>query len=81
MARFVLAKAIDLKIGTHVALSDPYPGTKWRLDPIHGFDTRGPKVKNRKFAISLLLLVGIPQDFYCEDSWQGYIKMMHGFQI
>ena len=79
MARFVLAKAIDLKIGTYIPLGDPYPGMKWRLDSIHGFATRGPKVKNRKFAISLLLRVGIPQDFFGEDSWQGYMKCPMGF--
>ena len=48
MARFVTAKAIDLKLSAHVALGDRYSETKFRSFLIPGFATRGPNVKTEK---------------------------------
>ena len=48
VARFVTAKAIELKLGTHVPLGDRYSETKLRPHIILGLATRGLYVKTEK---------------------------------
>ena len=68
-----MGQAIDLKLGTHIPLGDPYAETKWWSYLIYGFATRWPNVENRKCVISLLLLVRFLQDFYGSNSWQVHV--------
>ena len=47
-ARFVVADAIELKLGTHVPLGDRYLETKFCHHMIPGLATRGRYVKTEK---------------------------------
>ena len=51
MARFVMDKAIDLKLGTYIPLGDPYSETMWQTNLMHGLVTRWRYLKTQKMRL------------------------------
>jgi hypothetical protein len=62
-ARFVTARAIDLKLCTYVPRGHMIYQTKFRSDLILGLATRGPKLKTQKVLLLLNKWLNHPQIF------------------
>jgi hypothetical protein len=73
-ARFVTARAIDLKLCTYVPLGRITYLTKFLSDLILGLATRGAKTKNSKSALTPKQMIGssFSSGIFSKDTWHRY---------